>query len=346
MFIIRLLSGPGTFIDKLALILGFILIGGFSIIIHEWSHGYVALLNGDLTAKAAGRLSFNPKVHFEVKGLIFLLLIGFGWAKPVPINSMNFRNYKKGMITVSFAGTNTVYNVVPNVTAAGFNTENTALLMDKSGKSGLVPSAIDNELTRSAAFDGRYVYVAARKDGNFVYAWDVENPTADPAELDLGSVVAGGSWVVSDVRYVEEKIYVSNMVMNQDQVFKVYKWDGKDDDTPEVVLEYTVPGENIRLGDAISVIGNPPENGYIFASNFAWPNNASEFYVWNFNNKKNPSPTILPIVPGVALRMGQYGRVNTIPGDPTKLLLTGAEIPLAVINFSGTFLYEATEPMI
>jgi len=104
LFIIRLLSGPGTFIDKLALILGFILIGGFSIIIHEWSHGYVALLNGDLTAKAAGRLSFNPKVHFEVKGLIFLLLIGFGWAKPVPINSMNFRNYKKGMITVSFAG--------------------------------------------------------------------------------------------------------------------------------------------------------------------------------------------------------------------------------------------------
>lgn len=104
MFIIRLLSGPGNFIDKLALILGFLLIGVFSIIIHELSHGYVAFLNGDMTAKIAGRLSWNPKVHFEIKGIILLLLVGFGWAKPVPINTMNFKNYKKGMLTVSLAG--------------------------------------------------------------------------------------------------------------------------------------------------------------------------------------------------------------------------------------------------
>jgi Zn-dependent protease len=104
LFIIRLLSGPGNFIDKLALILGFLLIGVFSIIIHELSHGYVAFLNGDMTAKIAGRLSWNPKVHFEIKGIILLLLVGFGWAKPVPINTMNFKNYKKGMLTVSLAG--------------------------------------------------------------------------------------------------------------------------------------------------------------------------------------------------------------------------------------------------
>jgi len=104
LFIIRLLSGPGNFIDKLAVILGFLLIGVFSIIIHELSHGYVAFLNGDMTAKIAGRFSWNPKVHFEIKGIILLLLVGFGWAKPVPINTMNFKNYKKGMLTVSLAG--------------------------------------------------------------------------------------------------------------------------------------------------------------------------------------------------------------------------------------------------
>ncbi len=249
-------------------------------------------------------------------------------------------------ITVSFAGTNTAYNVVANVTAAGFNPANTTLLMDRSARAGLVPSAIDNELTRSAAFDGRFVYLASRKEGNFVYAWDVETPTANPIVLDFGGVVAGGTWVVSDVRCEEGKIYVSNMVMNQDQVFRVYKWNDRNS-TPQVILQYTIPGAGIRLGDAISIIGNPPENGYIFASNFAWPNHASEFYVWNFNGgNTNPTPTLLPIVPTSALRMGQYGRVSAIPGEPDKLLVTGAELVLGVINFNGTFLYEATEPMI
>ncbi len=249
-------------------------------------------------------------------------------------------------ITVSYAGTTTQYDVLANITEAGFNPANTAVLLDKSAKSGLVPSIINDGNTRGAAFDGRYVYLASRKDGNFIYVYDVENPTADPTELNFGGVVSGGSWMVSDVRAAGQKIFVSNMVMNEGQVFKVYKWNGKDDDTPEVVLEYNVPGPNIRLGDAISVIGNPPENGYIFASNFAWPNNASEFYVWNFNGSKSGDPTIMPITPLVGLRMGQYGRVNVIPGESDKLLVTGAEMGVAIMNYSGTILYETSEPMV
>lgn len=84
----------------------------FSAIIHELAHGYVALLNGDATAKNAGRLSFNPISHIDVFGTLILpaLLIVmkspvvFGWAKPVPINPMHFRNRKKGVISVSLAG--------------------------------------------------------------------------------------------------------------------------------------------------------------------------------------------------------------------------------------------------
>jgi Zn-dependent protease len=104
LFFFRLLTGPGSFLDKIAIIIGFILVGMFSIVIHEISHGYVALLNGDDTARRQGRLSLNPVVHFQLTGVIMLLLVGFGWAKPVPVNSSNFTNYKKGMLTVSLAG--------------------------------------------------------------------------------------------------------------------------------------------------------------------------------------------------------------------------------------------------
>lgn len=249
-------------------------------------------------------------------------------------------------ITLSYAGEQTVYNVTANITEAGFNPDNTTLLMDKSSASGLVPNIINTENNRGAAFDGRYVYVTSRQDGNHVYIWDVQNPTADPQSLDFGGVVSGGAWMVSDIRVKDGSIYVSNMVNAEGGVFKVYKWDGIDDDTPEVILEYTVPASDIRLGDAISIIGNPPANGYIFASNFAWPNNASEFYVWDFNGGKTGEPQIMPISPIEGLRMGQYGRVNTIPGDPDHLLVTGAEMGIAVMDFNGDVKYEVSEPMI
>jgi Zn-dependent protease len=84
----------------------------FSVIVHEVAHGYVALLNGDPTAKLAGRLTFNPLPHVDLMGTIIvpaLLLISqsgilFGWAKPVPVNPMNFRNYRTGEISVSASG--------------------------------------------------------------------------------------------------------------------------------------------------------------------------------------------------------------------------------------------------
>ncbi len=84
----------------------------FSIIVHEVAHGYVALLNGDPTAKVLGRITLNPVPHLDPIGTILLPLllllsragIIFGWAKPVPVNSMNFRNLRLGEISVSAAG--------------------------------------------------------------------------------------------------------------------------------------------------------------------------------------------------------------------------------------------------
>ena len=72
--------------------------------IHEWAHAYVAHKEGDPTAKAVGRLSINPLVHIDLLGFAMLLLFGFGWAKPVPVNSSNLRNGRKSELKVSLAG--------------------------------------------------------------------------------------------------------------------------------------------------------------------------------------------------------------------------------------------------
>ncbi len=72
--------------------------------VHEWAHAFAAYKLGDPTAKNLGRMSFNPFSHFDVFGFLSLLLLGFGWAKPVPVNPRNFKNFKRDDIIVSLAG--------------------------------------------------------------------------------------------------------------------------------------------------------------------------------------------------------------------------------------------------
>lgn len=75
-----------------------------TIVMHEIAHGYVAYVNGDDTAKRAGRLTLNPIKHLSLPGLISMAIFRFGWAKPVPIDPSKFRHRKSGMIQVSIAG--------------------------------------------------------------------------------------------------------------------------------------------------------------------------------------------------------------------------------------------------
>lgn len=72
--------------------------------IHEYAHARMAVWMGDPTPKFLGRLTLNPIAHLDALGLLMLWLVQFGWAKPVPINPNNFREWRKGMILVSFAG--------------------------------------------------------------------------------------------------------------------------------------------------------------------------------------------------------------------------------------------------
>ncbi len=72
--------------------------------LHEIAHGYTAYLLGDDTAKKAGRLTLNPLKHISIIGAFLLFYVGFGWAKPVPINPHNFKNIKRDMAITAAAG--------------------------------------------------------------------------------------------------------------------------------------------------------------------------------------------------------------------------------------------------
>lgn len=71
---------------------------------HEVSHGFVAYKLGDPTANAFGRLTLNPLKHIDPVGTLLMLVTGYGWAKPVPVNTRYFKNPKKGMALTALAG--------------------------------------------------------------------------------------------------------------------------------------------------------------------------------------------------------------------------------------------------
>ncbi|MFC1514376.1 site-2 protease family protein [Candidatus Omnitrophota bacterium] len=76
----------------------------YSVIAHEVAHGWVASRFGDNTAKYAGRLSLNPMLHLDPMGTLMLFFVGFGWAKPVPVNYASLSNSRRAIISVSLAG--------------------------------------------------------------------------------------------------------------------------------------------------------------------------------------------------------------------------------------------------
>jgi len=83
-----------------AWIAGFLL----ALSVHEAAHAWVADVLGDPTARHAGRVTLDPRAHLDPAGTLFLLFVGFGWGRPVPVNSHNFRNKMAGEILTALAG--------------------------------------------------------------------------------------------------------------------------------------------------------------------------------------------------------------------------------------------------
>ena len=113
----------GSLVDilvELILIMPVIL---FALSLHETAHGYAAYKCGDMTAYHMGRLTLNPMRHLDPVGFLCMLVFGFGWAKPVPINTRNFQNPKRGMAISAAAGplSNLLLGVISAVFAGFFS---------------------------------------------------------------------------------------------------------------------------------------------------------------------------------------------------------------------------------
>ncbi len=110
--LLELISYDYTFEDKVIIFFTFLLAMLVAMTLHEFAHSFVAYKCGDPTPKAQGRLTLNPMAHLEPAGFMSFLILGFGWAKPVAVNTFNFKKYKRDMFLVSIAG------VVVNITLA------------------------------------------------------------------------------------------------------------------------------------------------------------------------------------------------------------------------------------
>lgn len=102
--IVNILTSDLSPRDKFILIVAFAAAAMVAIMGHECAHGFAALKCGDDTAKREGRLTFNPVAHFSLAGMLAFFLVGFGWAKPVPVDPDRFTDRKKGVFLTSVAG--------------------------------------------------------------------------------------------------------------------------------------------------------------------------------------------------------------------------------------------------
>jgi len=76
----------------------------FALVFHEYAHAWVAHKLGDPTARYSGRLTLNPMAHLDPFGSLMILFVGFGWAKPVPVDSRYLSNPRVDMMKIAFAG--------------------------------------------------------------------------------------------------------------------------------------------------------------------------------------------------------------------------------------------------
>lgn len=91
---------PAEFVSIILRVPGFLL----AISVHEYAHAKMAYNLGDDTAQLLGRMTFEPWAHLDVVGSLMLLIFGFGWAKPVPVNTYRLQNPRRDMAKISLAG--------------------------------------------------------------------------------------------------------------------------------------------------------------------------------------------------------------------------------------------------
>ncbi len=198
-----------------------------------------------------------------------------------------------------------------------------SLVWDQTQAGGNLPAIIDAAgNNRGAGFNGEYVFVASRQNGDHVYYWTVNDLGLPPAELDLTGI-SGGTFPVSDLTVVAEDIFLSNMVF-VGGTFKVYHWNGVSD-MPEVLLEY--PDAPARLGDAITVVGDPQTAAQLIVSGHG----TKDFYRWDIVNGTipDPNPTVYTFdnVDNV-----NFARITAVPGNEGYYIASGPVFRMLLLD--------------
>ena len=102
--LIRLFRGQLDFTTAITYFCAILLVILVILPFHEWAHAFTAYKLGDTSAKSRGRMTLNPLAHFEPLGALLLLLVGFGWAKPVPVDARSFKHPKIYMAITAVMG--------------------------------------------------------------------------------------------------------------------------------------------------------------------------------------------------------------------------------------------------
>ena len=104
MGLLGVIRSGGGLINVLACVISAAVVVFLVMPIHEYAHGFVAEKLGDPTPRWQGRMSLNPLKHIDYMGALMIFLIGFGWSKPVQVDSRYFKNEKRGMALTALAG--------------------------------------------------------------------------------------------------------------------------------------------------------------------------------------------------------------------------------------------------
>lgn len=177
-----------------------------AISLHESAHAWVADRCGDPTARLQGRISLNPFRHLDPVGVFMMLVLGIGWAKPVPVNPQNYRDYRKDDLKVSVAGVamNAILFLVGYILMAAFM----ALALSKIPYRALYWNATDAVFRSN--YDGVSALFLASESGYYYALKDLIRNAYSVGELCIAPVFG------NILRYLYEMLYyfvLTNLVL-------------------------------------------------------------------------------------------------------------------------------------
>ena len=198
-------------------------------------------------------------------------------------------------------------------------------VVDKSKAGNKLPAIIDNSgNTRGAGFNSENIFVATRTGGNIIYYWEIAKPDADPKTMNT-TIVSGGTFPVSDLTVLGKQVFMCNMVNTTGAVFKLYEWTTKET-SPRVLLEFPAPAPNVRLGDAITVLGNPATEAQLIVSGWGTKN----FYIWKMKGDEIPDKTPQVITLDSVTNVN-FARITKVP-QSDQYLASGPTMGMALLD--------------